>query len=237
MVVLRGQIKINCTNYGCVSLCSLVWLFKRLELRLRVPYGLWSIWGSAKGSRLSSRPLFCILKPIVLTSASLPFGLFWLTLRSDRLPAQAFSFQLKPFPSSCFSFQRLLKEQVLERGSFQGWACCTVLASHHHPRAQQWNLTPRASVDVRVSKTHIQRLPRNVPFPPFWRLVIIPSCLFFLTALSPLLFKLNSYCSKLNPFFLALSLLTNESNSSLCSWWLHFGYLWMRIISFSSLLS
>lgn len=174
---------------------------------------------------------------LFLTSASLPFGLFWLTLRSDRLPAQAFSFQLKPFPSSCFSFQGLLKEQVLERGSFQGWACCTVLASHRHPRAQQWNLTPRASVDMRVSKTHIQRLPRNVPFPPFWRLVIIPSCLFFLTALSPLLFKLNSYCSKLNPFFLALSLLTNESNSSLCSWWLHFGYLWMRIISFSSLLS
>ena len=136
------------------------------------------------------------------------FGLFWLTLRSDRLPAQ-------PFPSSCFSFQGLLKEQVLERGSFQGWACCMVPANLHHPRAQQWNLTPRASVDMHVSKTHIQRLPRNVPLPPFWRLVIIPSCLFFLTALSPLLFKLNSYCSKLNPFFLALSLLTNESNSSL----------------------
>ena len=158
-------------------------------------------------------------------------GLYWLTLRSDRLPAQAFSFQLLLFPRPAE------RAGAGEGHCFQGWACCMVPAGHHHPRVQQWNLTPRASVDAHVSKTHIQRLPRNVPFPPFWRLVKIPSCLFFLTALSPLLFKLNSYCSKLNPFFLALSLLTNKSNSSLCSWWLHFGYLWMRIISFSSLLS
>lgn len=115
MVVLRGQIKINCTNYSCVSLCSLVWLFKSLELRLRVPYGPWSIWGSVKGSQLSSRPLFCIMKLIVSNQCFSAF--LSRVLACTGSPWDQTGFQLKPFPSSCFSFQGLLKEQVLGRGT------------------------------------------------------------------------------------------------------------------------
>ena len=172
---------------------------------------------------------------LLLTSASLPFWAeSWLVLAHPEIRQASSSSLFLPAVSISKACWRA---GAGEAHCSQGWACCMVPASHHHPRAQQGNLTALSSVDAHISKTHIQRLPRNVPSPPFWRLGIIPSCLFFLTALSPLLFKLNSYCSKLNPFFLALSLLTNESNSSLCSWWLHSGYLWMRIISFSSLLS
>lgn len=121
----------------------------------------------------------------------------------------------------------------------KGWACCGVVWARRPPPPGRPTKPrpPLALADQRISETRTRRSPVNVSLPPFWRSVAIPSWSFLLTAFFPLLFKLNSYCSKLNPFFLALSLLTNENNSSLCSWWLHSGYLRMRIISSVSLLS
>ena len=184
MVVLTGQIKINCTKYGCLPLCSLAWLFKMLKLRFIVPHGPWSIWGSIKGSQLSSRPLFYILKVIVSKQSFPVFLSRVLTCSGSRWDQTGF--QLKPLPSSCSCFQGILEEQVLEPGTAsRAELAALVPASHLHSRAQQWNLPLLSSADRHTSKTHIQRFPLNVAFPPFWRLVIIPSWLFLLTAFPP----------------------------------------------------
>lgn len=181
MVVLTGQIKISCTNYGRLPLCSLAWLCKMLKLRFIVPYGSWSIWGSFKGSQLFSRPLFYVLK-VIVSKQSFPAFLSRVLTCSGSLWDQT-GFQLRPLPSSCSCFQGILEEQVLETGTASRAELTAVVpASHLHSRAQQRNLTLLSSVDRHISKTHIQRFPVNVAFPPFWRLVVIPRWLFLLTA-------------------------------------------------------
>lgn len=92
-------------------------------------------------------------------------------------------------------------------------------------------------LDLQISKKFGSKIPSQCPLSSFLEIATNPRWSFFLNCFSPLLFALNPFCSKLNPFFLALPLLTNENNSSPCSWWLHVWYLWTRIISFFSLLS
>lgn len=196
----------------------------------------WRIWGSIEGSQLSPRPLFYVLK-MILSNQGFPVLLSTDLPCSGSLRDQT-GFQLKPFLSSFSCFQGMLDEWMLEVGTASRAELTAVApASHLHSRDQSWNLTPLSSVDGHTGKNQIQRFPSKCPFSSFLEVGDNPQLIFPLNCLFPLLFKLNSYCSKLNPFFLALSLLTNENNSSLYSWWLHSGYLWMRIISFFSLLS
>lgn len=77
-----------------------------LELRLIVPSGSWSIWESIKGSQLFKTPSSTFGSRSFLTSPTLLSysGSHW---------GQT-GFQLRPYISSCYCFQGMLEEQVLE---------------------------------------------------------------------------------------------------------------------------
>lgn len=163
MVVLRGQIKINCTKYDCLSLCSLAWLCKVLQRRLIVPYGSWSIWESINGSQLYSRPLFHILK-VITSNQSFPAllsrvlscsGSLWLWCQGE--PAQALRSKLLWFP------RHVGRADAGDGHYCKGWVCCLCQpGSALHSRDQQWYLL--SSSDQHISKTRIQRSTANVLF-------------------------------------------------------------------------
>lgn len=122
MVVFRGQIEINRTNYGCFSLCSLAWLFKMLKLMLTVPYGSQSIWEGIKVHNSFKTPLPHFegdhSSPVLPCTPTQSLVWLWLTLRPDEFPAQALDFKLLLFP------RHVGRAGVGDGQCLQGWTGC-----------------------------------------------------------------------------------------------------------------
>lgn len=138
---------------------------------------------SEKASRFTTplRPLFHSLK---VTIPNQPFPALLPgsgSHRLDRLPAQAFHFKLLLFP------RHIGRAGAGDGHSLQGWTGCRWF--------QPGTSTPETSNKIplfclpestsTLAKLRFKDAQQNVPFPPFWRLVVIPSWSFLLTASPP----------------------------------------------------